>query len=286
MNETIIKSFEKSGLALLTDLIDDNYGKTFHFLEKEQEYFFNKYFNLVNEEYFSKWPKDTLHWWSRIWEYPYVYYHIKKHLDKISNKESCKILDFGAGVNFFLFAVANLGSNVSCLDIDELCIESLLKIKSVKNELNITPVLSKGSYLPFEDNSFDIIYSVSVFEHLADLKSIILEIKRVLKKNGILIITFDVSLNDNYELTLSNHQKFCTTLDENFNLLFNYKPYHPQNILTSENSVFPYYAKSLKAETKYIIYNYVVRPLLLKRILPKPKKLYLTVEGVVLQKKD
>ena len=119
-----------------------------------------------------------------------------------------------------------------------------------------------------------------------DLKSIILKIKRVLKKNGILIITFDVSLNDNYELTLSNHQKFCTTLEENFNLLFNYKLYHPQNILTSENSVFPYYAKSLKAGTKYIIYNYVVRPLLLKRILPKPKKLYLTVEGVVLQKKD
>ena len=146
MNEAIIKSFEKSGLSLLTDLRDDNYEIIFHFLEKEQEYFFNKYFNLVNEEYFSKWPKDTLHWWSRIWEYPYVYYHVKKYLNKYIDKGKFKILDFGAGVNFFPFTIANLGSMVSCLDIDDLCIESLLKIKNAHNDIKITPVLSKDGH--------------------------------------------------------------------------------------------------------------------------------------------
>lgn len=60
MSDVIIKQFDKSGLALLTDIRDDNYQKLYNFLEKEQD-FFNKYFNLVNEEYFYKWPKDTLH---------------------------------------------------------------------------------------------------------------------------------------------------------------------------------------------------------------------------------
>ena len=285
MNENIIKSFDKSGLALLSDLEGVNYKILYNNLEKEHEYFFNTYFKFVNNEYFKKWPKDTLHWWSRIWEYPYVYYHVQKYLNKFSDKESFRILDFGAGVNFFPFAISKLGSNVTCLDIDKLCIESLLKIKEANNEINITPILSKDSRLPFDDDCFNIIYSVSVFEHLPDLKSIIMEIKRVLKRNGILIITFDVSLNDNFELTLFNYQQFCTTLEENFNLIYNYKPSHPKNVLTSENSRYPFYTKPLKSKMKFVLFNYFLRPVLFKSIIPWPKKLNLAVEGVVLEKK-
>lgn len=286
MNEIIIKPFDRSGFALLSDIEDDAYINLYNDLEKEQEYFFNTYFRFVKNDYFKKWPKDTLHWWSRVWEYPYVYYHIQKYLTKFSDKGGFKILDFGAGVNFFPFAISKLGSNVTCLDIDELCIESLLKIKEASNEINITPILNKASRLPFEDNRFDIIYSVSVFEHLPDIESMIMEIKRVLKRNGILIITFDISLNNNYELTLSNYQKFCATLEENFSLLYNYKPNHPNNVLTSKNSHYPFYKKHLISKMKFVLTNYFLRPLLFKSTLPWPKKLYLTVEGVVLEKKN
>jgi SAM-dependent methyltransferase len=206
-------------------------------------------------------------------------------INKFSDSECLKILDFGSGVNFFPFAISKLGANVTCVDIDELCIESLLKIKGANNDIKITPVLSKDKRLPFEENSFDIIYSVSVFEHLTDIETIIMEIKRILKKDGILIITFDVSLNNNYELTLSNYQNFHATLEENFNFLYDYKAIHPNDILTSQNSLYPFYKNTFISTMKFIIMNYFVKPLLLKSIAPCPKKLYLAVEGVVLEKK-
>ncbi len=43
--------------------------------------------------------------------------------------------------------------------------------------------------LPFDDNSFDIVTMLAVLEHLNDTLSICTEIERVLKKNGLLIIT-------------------------------------------------------------------------------------------------
>jgi len=46
MNEILIKPFDRSGIALLSDLKDNGYKYLFNELEKEQEYFFDKYFCL------------------------------------------------------------------------------------------------------------------------------------------------------------------------------------------------------------------------------------------------
>lgn len=45
------------------------------------------------------------------------------------------------------------------------------------------------SPLPFEDNKFDIILSLAVLEHLDSFGSLIKEAKRVLKNNGLFILT-------------------------------------------------------------------------------------------------
>lgn len=162
----------------------------------------------------------------------------KEYLNKIDNKESCKIIDFGSCVYFFPIKIGKLGANVSFLDINELCIESLIKIKGAYDDINITLVLNKDLQLPFEENSFDIVYSVSVFEHLPDIESTILEIKRILKMNGALIITFDVSLNNNYELTLSNYEKFCIILEENYNVRKQSLPILYETLQIYYNEVF------------------------------------------------
>jgi ubiquinone/menaquinone biosynthesis C-methylase UbiE len=47
--------------------------------------------------------------------------------------------------------------------------------------------------LPYDDNSIDIAYCISVLEHTDNYKFIIQEVNRVLRKGGIFIVTFNVS---------------------------------------------------------------------------------------------
>lgn len=49
--------------------------------------------------------------------------------------------------------------------------------------------------VPFENNEFDIVVLAEVIEHLRNRDACILEIKRVLKKDGLLIISFPNYLN-------------------------------------------------------------------------------------------
>jgi SAM-dependent methyltransferase len=46
-----------------------------------------------------------------------------------------------------------------------------------------------GKTIPFENNTFDSVFSSEVFEHVFNLPEILLEINRVMKKNGKLLIT-------------------------------------------------------------------------------------------------
>ncbi len=67
--------FQKSGLVALTDLNNPEYKNLFSKLEIEQKAFLDKEPEFQSPGY--RWFADTLHHWSRVWEYPYVYYHLK-----------------------------------------------------------------------------------------------------------------------------------------------------------------------------------------------------------------
>ena len=284
MTPNSIQCFEKSGLAKLSDLTVNSYELIFHFLEQEQNNYFQLSNSLINHDYFKKWPKDTLHWWSRIWEYPYVYYHVQKLLDEF-DRSPVKVMDFGSGVNFFPISISNLGCEVTCIDNDPLCIESLKNIVATDSELAIRPVLNQGIQIPFPDKTFEIIYSVSVFEHIPDLINLIAEIDRILTDNGYLIITFDVSLNENFDLTLNKYYKFIDTVFKHFELHMPYRSSHPADTLTSKNSPIPFSGYKLKNRVTAFVINYLIRPLLLKAPHTLPSTLMLSVEGMVVKKR-
>lgn len=46
-----------------------------------------------------------------------------------------------------------------------------------------------GKTIPFEDNTFDSVFSTEVFEHVFNLNEILPEINRVMKKDGLILIT-------------------------------------------------------------------------------------------------
>ena len=64
----------------------------------------------------------------------------------------------------------------------------MLEKEGVKAELSSGSILE----LPYEDGSFDAVVSVSVLEHLSDLDKAISEIKRVLRRRGVAVLSFPV----------------------------------------------------------------------------------------------
>ena len=98
------------------------------------------------------------------------------------NLKDKKVLEIGSGRGEFSNNFFNLGVNLYTIDIND----------NSKKYLNKDIVFEKCNLeiekLPFEDDLFDVVYSKSVLEHLIKPENFFVESKRVLKKDGLLII--------------------------------------------------------------------------------------------------
>jgi protein-L-isoaspartate(D-aspartate) O-methyltransferase len=96
-------------------------------------------------------------------------------------KPGDKILDVGCGKGFLLFDFTKVvpGVEVYGLDISEYAIEN--SKQEIKNRLQVGNAIK----LPFEDHSFDFVYSITTLHnlHCYDLDKALREIERVGKKN-------------------------------------------------------------------------------------------------------
>lgn len=96
-------------------------------------------------------------------------------------KPGDKILDVGCGKGFLLFDFTKVvpGVEVYGLDISEYAIETAKE--EIKDHLQVANAIE----LPFEDHSFDFVYSITTLHnlHCYDLDKALREIERVGKKN-------------------------------------------------------------------------------------------------------
>ena len=99
--------FERSGYASLDDFEAESWKSTFSKLERLQEKFLSNESDFRSEDY--TWPRDALHSWSRVWEYPYVFANLKSWQAHMLGSGLLKVLDFGSGVTFLPFALAAEG---------------------------------------------------------------------------------------------------------------------------------------------------------------------------------
>lgn len=110
-------------------------------------------------------------------------------------KEGMKVLELGCGSGAFTTFVARAvgdEGNVFALDIQPKMLEQLKnKLKRTENRdiKNIVPVEGNAYELLFEDNYFDLVYTITVLQEIPDKINALNEIKRVLKPNGILAVT-------------------------------------------------------------------------------------------------
>ena len=138
----------------------------------------------TQEQFTSKTGDRTL------WEGYYYYVLFKKHFEKYKGLIlGAKILDFGCGwgriTRYFIkdLAPANLWG---CDPVPEM-----ITLCKAQNEWANFELINPDPPTSFQDNTFDMIYSFSVFSHLSEdfHFGVLEEIKRILKPGGIYMTT-------------------------------------------------------------------------------------------------
>ena len=134
---------------------------------------------------------------SRTFEYPWSFFSggIRPGLD---------VLEIGGGLSGFQFVLSRAGCRVTNVDpgmelgpitwqVDETSMRRLNKLYATDVVLRNTVI--EDAELP--DNAFDVVFSISVLEHLADdaIYSAMREAHRVLRPGGKFVMTVDLFLN-------------------------------------------------------------------------------------------
>ncbi len=143
----------------------------------------------------TRWASQPMLQWSRRWEYPYVFQRLEEFAR--NQAEPLKVLDAGSGVTFFPYYLCGQmpGTRVTCCDGNAKYASSFARLAEAtgNRDVTFTPCLLQN--LPLESHSLDAIYCISVLEHTGRYGSILEEFRRVLRPGGLLVLTFDISLD-------------------------------------------------------------------------------------------
>lgn len=277
--------FDRCGLAAKSDLETDNWRSLFAVMEKEQARF------LASESLFRsrayRWPRDPLHTWSRIWEYPFAYHHLREWSSSRGAVVSGPIVDLGSGVTFFPFLVAKLGRPVICVDIDPVVAQDLERAGAVVDASpgGVSFRQTDGRKLAFANEEVDTVYCISVLEHVPEPELVIDEIERILRPNGRLLLTMDLDLRGDQEIGVKKRRELMLRLRRGFTLSAREETVHPADILRSDNG--PYCARSPRSlgAIFWATHNWLRRGKFdqIRNLFRVP--FLLAVEGLVLTKK-
>lgn len=111
------------------------------------------------------------------------YIFAKKNIDALGLK---KILDVACGVGYGSEILAKGGNRVFAIDIDEEAIEyAKRKYKSSTIKYRV----SSAEKTPFKGRLFDAVVAFEMIEHLSNPDLFLIEMRRVLKRGGVMILS-------------------------------------------------------------------------------------------------
>lgn len=103
--------------------------------------------------------------------------------NRVPSGATLKILDIGCGTGLNAKKLAEKGHEIIGIDISNIAIQQFCQNGFTGFQCDI------AQYIPFKNNTFDLIYASEVIEHLIDTELFIDEIYRILKPSGKLILS-------------------------------------------------------------------------------------------------
>ncbi|MBD3330491.1 methyltransferase domain-containing protein [Candidatus Peregrinibacteria bacterium] len=153
-------------------------------------------------------------------------------LQMLGNVRGKKILNIGCGTGRDTAKLLNKDAEIICMDVSE----GMLEVHKKKFP-SIKTVRGSSDALPFEDDSFDIVFMSFLIVHLKNLRESFNEAYRVLKTEGMLV------------LNNINQRKAPNVDVGNRELIKIHSYYHrPQNVINALEEAF------LKIEDEKFIY--------------------------------
>ena len=123
---------------------------------------------------------------------------VKTMADQIQLNEKTRVLDVGAGYGGAArFLAATYGCHITCLNLSEKE-NNRNRQKNKEQGLEHLIEVIDGNFenLPFEDESFDVVWSEDAILHSGEKARVISEVSRVLKKGGHFVFTDPMQSDD------------------------------------------------------------------------------------------
>ncbi|HEX7118728.1 MAG TPA: class I SAM-dependent methyltransferase [Longimicrobiales bacterium] len=191
--------------------------------------------------YYSKrWVANPLHHWSRRWEYLWVTERFAS-LARERDGAALRVLDAGSGLTFFAHWLAHEFPTlrIECCDRDPRAAAAATRL--------VPPAATSVSYstqdlaaLTFENGSFDAVACVSVLEHTGRHEEIVEEFARILRPDGRLVLTIDISLDGRWQIPVDRARALLGALDRRFEPAADYDAqigtFDRERMLTTEHA--------------------------------------------------
>ncbi len=154
-----------------------------------------------SKSYFDKTAKN----YSNTRDGEFVKPMYEEIINRIISNNPEKILDLGCGTGFMLneikkiYKLKNKNLDLYGLDISE----EMIKIANENLNGKANLKVGDSEYIPWKDNTFDLVVCNASFHHFSNPEKTLFEIKRVLNSNGILILgdpTAPIILRDIFNL--------------------------------------------------------------------------------------
>jgi len=149
-----------------------------------------RYHDAAAEEYDAKWGID----FGDIGQ-EQVRLKLVKALGADHGRSFGDALEIGSGTGYFSLNLVQLGviERLTATDISPGMLKKLAATAEALGVENVSTVATEAEELPFEDESFDLVFGHAVLHHIPDLDKAFAEFRRVLRPGGMVAFAGDPS---------------------------------------------------------------------------------------------
>ncbi len=135
---------------------------------------------------FDEWPDRYDNWFATPIGRLVKRYETELLLEMLSPQTDEFILDIGCGTGLFSMDVLSSGARIVGLDISH---PMLVRAAHKTTDHQFACVVGDMVSLPFPDESFDKVFSMTAIEFVADAEQAVAELNRVVRRGGTVVLT-------------------------------------------------------------------------------------------------